>query len=223
MLNCTDLACVLHHHHFYAHLHHLKHHLSEDHLEQSHSGNLSEYQIEVYSKQVGLFSGKHHESTGIINNTKIEPDHSSSAHLDAPNEVLVMICGMVIALLLVGLIIALIAVTINKIRKREDSLTPLQNRITDSVPPNESFLAPAVVYQHHQPNVWVFPPAPACNKHSSPIAIAEVSLQQKNSSLNDTKVNLTKIVRNLSLEKEKTLVSTIPPELKSQLKSIYVY
>uniref|UniRef100_A0A336M2Q3 Cilia- and flagella-associated protein 52 n=1 Tax=Culicoides sonorensis TaxID=179676 RepID=A0A336M2Q3_CULSO len=31
MLNCTDLACVLHHHHFYAHLHHLKHHLSDDH------------------------------------------------------------------------------------------------------------------------------------------------------------------------------------------------
>uniref|UniRef100_A0A182MH22 Uncharacterized protein n=1 Tax=Anopheles culicifacies TaxID=139723 RepID=A0A182MH22_9DIPT len=31
MLNCTDLACVLHHHHFYAHLHHLKHHLQDDH------------------------------------------------------------------------------------------------------------------------------------------------------------------------------------------------
>ncbi|KAJ6637192.1 hypothetical protein Bhyg_09920 [Pseudolycoriella hygida] len=30
MLNCTDLACVLHHHHFYAHLHHLKHHLQDD-------------------------------------------------------------------------------------------------------------------------------------------------------------------------------------------------
>ncbi|KAI8117683.1 hypothetical protein CVS40_10437 [Lucilia cuprina] len=30
MLNCTDLACVLHHHHFYAHLHHLKNHLQDD-------------------------------------------------------------------------------------------------------------------------------------------------------------------------------------------------
>lgn len=25
MLNCTDLECILHHHHYYAHLHHLKH------------------------------------------------------------------------------------------------------------------------------------------------------------------------------------------------------
>lgn len=31
MLNCTDLACVLHHHHFYAHLHHLKRHLDGHH------------------------------------------------------------------------------------------------------------------------------------------------------------------------------------------------
>lgn len=31
MLNCTDLACVLHHHHFYAHLHHLKRHLDDHH------------------------------------------------------------------------------------------------------------------------------------------------------------------------------------------------
>lgn len=31
MLNCTDLACVLHHHHFYANLHHLKRHLDGHH------------------------------------------------------------------------------------------------------------------------------------------------------------------------------------------------
>lgn len=34
MLNCTDLACVLHHHHFYAHLHHLKRHLDGHHDEE---------------------------------------------------------------------------------------------------------------------------------------------------------------------------------------------
>lgn len=39
MLNCTDLACVLHHHHFYAHLHHLKHHLQDDHDHQGHHGH----------------------------------------------------------------------------------------------------------------------------------------------------------------------------------------
>lgn len=31
MYNCTDLSCVLHHHHFYAHLHHLKRHLDDHH------------------------------------------------------------------------------------------------------------------------------------------------------------------------------------------------
>ncbi|CAH2071053.1 unnamed protein product, partial [Iphiclides podalirius] len=25
MLNCTDLECILHHHHYYAHLHHIHH------------------------------------------------------------------------------------------------------------------------------------------------------------------------------------------------------
>ncbi|KXJ74264.1 hypothetical protein RP20_CCG014046 [Aedes albopictus] len=39
MLNCTDLACVLHHHHFYAHLHHLKHHLQDDHDHHGHHGH----------------------------------------------------------------------------------------------------------------------------------------------------------------------------------------
>lgn len=45
MLNCTDLACVLHHHHFYAHLHHLKHHLSDEHLEPNEEKPL-DYQVE---------------------------------------------------------------------------------------------------------------------------------------------------------------------------------
>lgn len=36
MLNCTDLACVLHHHHFYANLHHLKRHLDGHHEHHEH-------------------------------------------------------------------------------------------------------------------------------------------------------------------------------------------
>lgn len=36
MLNCTDLACVLHHHHFYAHLQHLRVHLDSHHSDHNH-------------------------------------------------------------------------------------------------------------------------------------------------------------------------------------------
>ncbi|XP_037955810.1 putative mediator of RNA polymerase II transcription subunit 29 isoform X3 [Teleopsis dalmanni] len=40
---------------------------------------------------------------------------------DAPNDTIYMVCGVVIAMVLVGLIIILVAVTINKLRKREES------------------------------------------------------------------------------------------------------
>lgn len=53
MLNCTDLACVLHHHHFYAHLHHLKHHLQDD---NDHSGMFCIFFLILYFKlkDIGL-------------------------------------------------------------------------------------------------------------------------------------------------------------------------
>ncbi|XP_058798252.1 uncharacterized protein LOC131668249 isoform X2 [Phymastichus coffea] len=51
----------------------------------------------------------------------------SLSHLDPPADSVYMICGVLIAMVLVGVIIVLLAVTISKLRKREDS-------------------------QHHQPN-----------------------------------------------------------------------
>ncbi|XP_054267314.1 uncharacterized protein LOC128989437 isoform X2 [Macrosteles quadrilineatus] len=58
-------------------------------------------------------------------------EYSSSKHLqfeayrnqaDDPNGSLYMLCGVLIAMLLVGVIIVLLAVTISKLRKREDNL-----------------------------------------------------------------------------------------------------
>ncbi|KAL0280860.1 UNVERIFIED_CONTAM: hypothetical protein PYX00_002025 [Menopon gallinae] len=46
---------------------------------------------------------------------------SSLSHLDAPNESMYMIGGVLIAMILVGLIIILLAVTISKLRKREEN------------------------------------------------------------------------------------------------------
>ncbi|KAK7871175.1 hypothetical protein R5R35_002416 [Gryllus longicercus] len=43
------------------------------------------------------------------------------SHLDAPNDSLYVLCGVVIAMLLVALIIVLLAVTISKLRKRDET------------------------------------------------------------------------------------------------------
>uniref|UniRef100_A0A336KEK7 CSON009440 protein n=1 Tax=Culicoides sonorensis TaxID=179676 RepID=A0A336KEK7_CULSO len=77
MLNCTDLACVLHHHHFYAHLHHLKHHLSDDHHDSV------DYHHETQSEAPP--TGYHVESNdeasiqSLLNDT--ESDLSQLSHL----------------------------------------------------------------------------------------------------------------------------------------------
>uniref|UniRef100_A0A336M5N5 CSON012486 protein n=1 Tax=Culicoides sonorensis TaxID=179676 RepID=A0A336M5N5_CULSO len=156
MLNCTDLACVLHHHHFYAHLHHLKHHLSDDHHDSV------DYHHETQSEAPP--TGYHVESNdeasiqSLLNDT--ESDLSQLSHLDAPNDVIYMVCGVVIAMLLVGLIIVLVAVTISKLRKREDSSagSPVHVESPQAVLPNES--TPPVTYRQQPPSNWVFPPLP---------------------------------------------------------------
>ncbi|XP_049832823.1 uncharacterized protein LOC126273306 isoform X3 [Schistocerca gregaria] len=45
-------------------------------------------------------------------------------HLSDPNETVYMICGVLIAMVLVALIIVLLALTISKLRKRDDNQSP---------------------------------------------------------------------------------------------------
>ncbi|XP_053681374.1 histone-lysine N-methyltransferase Suv4-20 [Anopheles nili] len=179
MLNCTDLACVLHHHHFYAHLHHLKHHLQDDHDHHGHHGHEShDHHHEAVRNQPGgeiegplaldyfgynvvneLPTTSHQPAVAsstaagegsdvdngniqdLLNDT--DSELSSLSHLDAPNDVLYMICGVVIAMVLVGLIIVLVAVTISKLRKREESST------VSPVTANSNVEAPAHQLHHH--------------------------------------------------------------------------
>jgi len=55
MLNCTDLECILHHHHYYAHLHHLKHgtHVDEGKFCFSSIWYQDAFQAFTLKKQVG--------------------------------------------------------------------------------------------------------------------------------------------------------------------------
>ncbi|XP_065156819.1 uncharacterized protein [Atheta coriaria] len=55
---------------------------------------------------------------GLLNDT--DSELSNLSHVDAPNESLYMIGGVLIAMFLVGVIIILLAVTISKLRKREE-------------------------------------------------------------------------------------------------------
>ncbi|KAG4067008.1 hypothetical protein HA402_012354 [Bradysia odoriphaga] len=50
---------------------------------------------------------------GLLNDT--DSELSSLSHVDAPNDVIYMVCGVVIAMILVGLIIILVAVAISRL------------------------------------------------------------------------------------------------------------
>ncbi|XP_055849790.1 uncharacterized protein DDB_G0292186 isoform X1 [Episyrphus balteatus] len=82
----------------------------------------------VYIRAVGDGSDvdNNDNTQGTVNDT--DSELSSLSHVDDPNDV-IMVCGVVIAMLLVGLIIVLVAVTINKLRKREEtsSASPATN------------------------------------------------------------------------------------------------
>ncbi|KAL1490987.1 hypothetical protein ABEB36_011651 [Hypothenemus hampei] len=205
MLNCTDLECILHHHHYYAHLHHLKHgtHVDED------------------------------------------SDVSNLSHLDAPNESLYMISGVCIAMLLVAVIIILVAITISKLRKREEhsnSVHPVNDAATTVVlQTTTNGSAPVVAPQQAQQQraetnqdplayrgqfLWAFPPQPVqrmlYNSEQKNI-VQTTNNEHRPGFVKGFRKNLGGRWRRLVKKKAPTDVYTIPAELKPQLKQIYVY
>ncbi|XP_059609993.1 uncharacterized protein LOC132257200 isoform X8 [Phlebotomus argentipes] len=194
MLNCTDLACVLHHHHFYAHLHHLRHHLQDDNDNTGYGdgGDIDNNDIQ-----------------GLLNDT------------DAPDDVINVVYGVVIAMLLVGVIIVLVAVTISKLRKREESSSSVTveapTQIVPAVPE-----AP-VTYRQNPSSVWVFPPLPPQpNLYCANSQDALVQANERNG-LKGFKRQLSGRFKRLISRKPHEATPVIPPELKPQLKTIYVY
>lgn len=108
MLNCTlGVECILHEHN--------QHHGHNTHL---HITGSAEEDPEVGSPPYEILD-VNEVIQGLLNDT--DSELSELEHLDAPNEGVYMMCGVLIAMVLVGLIIVLLAVTISKLRKRGDS------------------------------------------------------------------------------------------------------
>ncbi|XP_065072480.1 protein catecholamines up isoform X2 [Ochlerotatus camptorhynchus] len=238
MLNCTDLACVLHHHHFYAHLHHLKHHLQDDHDHHGHGHHESH---------------DHHDSAGgegsDVDTNNIQDLLNDT---DAPNDVLYMVCGVVIAMLLVGLIIVLVAVTISKLRKREESsVSPVTATNVEAAPPSShhhnhstnhhhnnhhssnnnnnqlenGYSVPTpVAFRQSPSSVWVFPPLPPQpNLYHYNANSQDALVHNDKTGFKGLKRQLSGRFKRLVSRKSHEPAPAIPPELKPQLKTIYVY
>ncbi|XP_050088824.1 protein catecholamines up isoform X1 [Anopheles aquasalis] len=276
MLNCTDLACVLHHHHFYAHLHHLKHHLQDDHDHHGHHGHGHENHDHHHDAAAGDGSDVENGSIqDLLNDT--DSELSSLSHLDAPNDVLYMVCGVVIAMLLVGLIIVLVAVTISKLRKREESssVSPVTASNVEAPPhhhhhhhsvhqqtqqqqfqhhngtshpqqqhhnhsssnhhhhsnspqhggssPETGYSVPTPIAFRQSPStVWVFPPLPP-QPNIYNASSQDALVHNEKTGLKGLKRQLSGRFKRLVSRKAHEPAPVIPPELKPQLKTIYVY
>ncbi|XP_021693355.1 probable basic-leucine zipper transcription factor L isoform X2 [Aedes aegypti] len=198
----------------------------------------------------------------LLNDT--DSELSSLSHVDAPNDVLYMVCGVVIAMLLVGLIIVLVAVTISKLRKREESsVSPVTATNVEAAPPSSNHNH----HNHHQNNnnssstnnhhhnnhhsssnnhssqlengysvptpvafrqspssVWVFPPLPPQpNLYHYNANSQDALVHNEKTGFKGLKRQLSGRFKRLVSRKSHEPAPAIPPELKPQLKTIYVY
>ncbi|GAB1868478.1 hypothetical protein CAJAP_09601 [Camponotus japonicus] len=198
-----------------------------------------------------------------------DTDSYSLSHLDPPTDSVYMICGVLIAMVLVGILIVLLAVTISKLRKRED-----HHSSTDAVHPEATVVQTATspgtiatiattpahpddcrtqistdigngVCNEHvyaattvtpsanpvEPFAWQFPP-PYPPPH---VPSAQYTLYNDQDTLvhalpshrpgfaKGFRKNLGGRWRRLVKRKAESDTCAIPPELKDQLKTIYVY
>ncbi|XP_051174158.1 uncharacterized protein LOC127289921 isoform X2 [Leptopilina boulardi] len=253
MLNCTDLECILHHHHYHAHLHQLQSYLP---------GDLEEDGLSTAPENIrdGI---KQHENDTI-----------------PPSESVYMLCGVVIAMVLVGVIIVLLAVTISKLRKREDhanaqhpepvvqtATTPGNNNVvstttttttTSSSSPvdgccaqttvlttttttaivtmdNNNIVESDSIFTTNTANadqfIWQFPPPypplntppPQYTLYNDQDTLVHGLSADRQGFAKGFRKNLGGRWRRLVKRKPETDSCAFPPELKDQLKTIYVY
>ncbi|KAL0129392.1 hypothetical protein PUN28_004231 [Cardiocondyla obscurior] len=196
-----------------------------------------------------------------------DTDPYSLSHLDPPTGSVYMIGGVLIAMVLVGVLIVLLAVTISKLRKREDhhssasavhpeatvvqtatigapgmhpdgcctqmSTTTVSTDFGNSVCDEHVFAATTMTPSANpvDPFAWQFPP-PYPPPHMPP---AQYALYNDQDTLvhalpsdrpgfaKGFRKNLGGRWRRLVKRKAETDTCAIPPELKDQLKTIYVY
>lgn len=208
----------------------------------------------------------------LLNDT--DSELSSLSHLDAPNDVLYMVCGVVIAMLLVGLIIVLVAVTISKLRKREESSTVSPTASNVEAPPHHhhhnhhqlhhngtshpqqqqqsqqsqqahnhsssnhnhhhqqsnggsspetGYSVPTPIAFRQSPStVWVFPPLPP-QPNIYNASSQDAFVHNEKTGFKGLKRQLSGRFKRLVSRKAHEPAPVIPPELKPQLKTIYVY
>ncbi|XP_011685519.1 PREDICTED: uncharacterized protein LOC105448566 isoform X1 [Wasmannia auropunctata] len=199
-----------------------------------------------------------------------DTDPYSLSHLDPPTGSIYMIGGVLIAMVLVGVLIVLLAVTISKLRKREDhhssagavhpeatvvqtatslatigtapahpdgcctqmSTTTMSTDLGNSVCDEHVFATTVTPSTNPvDPFAWQFPP-PYPPPHMPP---AQYALYNDQDTLvhalpsdrpgfaKGFRKNLGGRWRRLVKRKAETDTCAIPPELKDQLKTIYVY
>ncbi|XP_025836024.1 uncharacterized protein LOC108740552 isoform X3 [Agrilus planipennis] len=158
----------------------------------------------------------------------------SLSHLDAPNESLYMIGGVLIAMLLVGVIIVLLAFTISKLRKREEHSNTVHptDVVLHTASAHPVTAAPQANGQATDQNnttyrdqiLWQFPPPPVqpylySNNQN---ALVQNLPTERPGFVRGFRKNLGGRFRRL-VKKKPPEVYTIPAELRPQLKQIYVY
>ncbi|XP_032663293.1 uncharacterized protein LOC116840565 isoform X1 [Odontomachus brunneus] len=202
-----------------------------------------------------------------------DTDPYSLSHLDPPTDSVYMICGVLIAMVLVGVIIVLLAVTISKLRKREDHHSSAGTVHPEATVVQTATSPPATIGgahsdgcctqisttttvstefgnntcdEHHvyamattvtpspnpvEPFAWQFPP-PYPPPHMPPAQYALYNDQDnlvhglppdRSGFAKGFRKNIGGRWRRLVKRKPETETCAIPPELKDQLKTIYVY
>lgn len=143
---------------------------------------------------------------------------------DDPNTNFWIICGVIIAMLSVGIIIILVAVTISKLRKREESSNAVNSHDTTTQPTQVVSTIEPVGFRQTPSSVWHFPPLPPQPNIFIYNASSQDALVQSDKlGLKGFRKQLSGRFKRFVSRKPHEPQHIIPPELKPQLKTIYVY
>ncbi|XP_019865680.1 uncharacterized protein LOC109594870 isoform X2 [Aethina tumida] len=169
----------------------------------------------------------------LLNDT--DSELSSLSPLDAPNQSLYMIGGVCVAMFLVGVIIILLAVTISKLRKREEHSNSVHpaDVVLQTAPAANPVVTQPSAPQALQPDplayrgqiLWHYSPPPSQQYlyNNDQDNLVQNLNAERPGFVRGFRKNLGGRWRRLVKKKPQTDVYTIPAELKPQLKQIYVY
>ncbi|XP_014262167.1 uncharacterized protein LOC106674140 isoform X2 [Cimex lectularius] len=171
------------------------------------------------------------EAVQILTNGT-DPDLLTSSHLDAPNEGMYMLCGVLIAMFLVAIIIILLAVTISKLRKREDSsvvannnnINNNNNTVIQETEVRTTIIQQTTVPVEPPPFLWRYSNSSQFSlSNNDQTALVHTLPCEEIGECKGFRKNLRGKWRRLVKKKPEPEVYTIPPEFRDQLKQIYVY